>query len=558
MGLLWCMCLLLVLTQASLGTGAWQCPRIPYSSTRNFSVPYTLPSLDAGSPVQNVAVFTDPTGPAALFVAIRNRILLVSPELRLLSMLITGPVGSAECEICRLCPAAVDSPEHTDNVLLLLDPLEPWLYSCGTAQHGLCYQHQLEVQDGEVTISTTHCLYSATGNSPASCPDCVASPLGTSATVVATSYASFFYLGSTINSSVAARYSPQSVSVRRLKGTLDGFSDDFQWLTVLPVTLLVLGDTSGGCWGAGCLPSPHPALPVPAVLPTAGSPGPVLARARFTSAGAGAGAGASAGVGTGAGVAAGGSPVPLLRATSCCLEDLRPELLEEVKDILIPEERLVTHRHQVIGKGHFGSVYHGTYSDPLLGDLHCAVKSLHRITDLEEVEEFLREGILMKSFHHPQVLSLLGVCLPRHGLPLVVLPYMRHGDLRHFIRTQARSPTVKELIGFGLQVALGMEYLAQKKFVHRDLAARNCMYGVMLSCWAPAPEERPSFTGLVGELKRVLAALEGELYVNLAVTYVNLERGPPFPPGPMEAMLAPRKRIFLKIPLAGACGPPCW
>uniref|UniRef100_A0A663MIF7 Sema domain-containing protein n=1 Tax=Athene cunicularia TaxID=194338 RepID=A0A663MIF7_ATHCN len=226
--------LLLVLALVPLGTSTWQCPRIPYSSTRNFSVTYTLPSLDAGSPVQNVAVFANSAGPAAIFVAVRNRILLASPELRLLSVLITGPVGSAECEICRLCPDTMDGPKDTDNVLLLLDPLEPWLYSCGTAQHGLCYQHQLEVQDGQVAITTTHCLYSATGNSPATCPDCVASPLGTSATVVATSYASLFYLGSTINSSVAARYSPQSVSIRRLKGTLDGFSDDFRWLTVLP------------------------------------------------------------------------------------------------------------------------------------------------------------------------------------------------------------------------------------------------------------------------------------------------------------------------------------
>ncbi|KAM9272168.1 LOW QUALITY PROTEIN: macrophage-stimulating protein receptor [Cariama cristata] len=1373
MGLPCHMCLLLTLALAPLGAGAWQCPRIPYSSTRNFSVPYTLPGLDTGSPVQNIAVFTDSAGPAAIFVAVRNRILLASPEMHLLSVLVTGPVGSAECEICRLCPGTADSPEDTDNVLLVLDPLEPWLYSCGTTRHGLCYQHQLEVRDGKVAITTTRCLYSATSNSPMSCPDCVASPLGTSATVVATSYASFFYLGSTINSSVAARYSPQSVSVRRLKGTLDGFSDDFQWLTVLPqyrdnytihyvhsfadrdhvyfltvqperpgsavyhtrlarlstherdlrryrelvldcrfesrrrrrhssevdaeqdvaynvlqaayaarpgarlardlgindtdtvlfgafaesqpervpqedsavcafplhllnqameegmekccgtghqpllrglsffqsveycphnvnlsapvvntscwdqptlvpaashkvdlfngqlagvlltsifvtalgdVTVAHLGTAEGRvfqmvlqrsssylltlanfslgerpvrgamglqshslfftagtkvwrpeCTGPGCRhfstcqrclraerfmgcgwcgdgctrrhecagpwvqdscppvltdfhprsaplrgrtrvtlcgmtfrshsdPDPrrsppgtyqvavgqrgcavlpeesrshrplptsrrkdfvdvlvcelepggpvaargladvvltveeparpsvfrvhgsatlggfvfveprisvlHPAFgpqgggthlslcgthlsagsswrvlvngsecplteqprqgdgaircmaptagglggwvalwidgeefPAPPpfqyrpdpsvsaivpscsyegsmltvsthldsvyrakihfeasgmrtkatecegpqmperllcrspafpfeskvethlnltvlldgatgrwlfrlhyyprpkvfpleqegrrlrlkpgdneievhqlgldavaacmnitmtggqdchpnvlknevtcrlphklqlpqagapveicvngacevlgwvlppaasldlaaslalgtgitflvccilaavllrwrwrkrrgtenlellvqpgrsdppattqrpgvdyrevlVLPAAGSPGLVRPRARFTGAGAG------------AGVAGGGSPMPLLRATSCCLEDLRPELLEEVKDILIPEERLVTHRHQVIGKGHFGRVYHGTYTDPLL-DIHCAVKSLHRITDVEEVEEFLREGILMKSFHHPQVLSP-GVCLPRHGLPLVVLPYT-HGDLRHFIRAQERSPTVKDLIGFGLQVALGMEYLAQKKFVHRDLAARNCMldetltvkvadfglardvfgkeyysvrrhrhaklpvkwmaleslqtqkfttksdvwsFGVlmwelltraspypavdpydmaryllrgrrlpqpchcpdtlyvMLSCWAPAPEERPSFTGR-GELERVLATLEGEHYVNLAVTYVNLERGPPFPPAPL-------------------------
>uniref|UniRef100_A0A8D0EJ04 Protein kinase domain-containing protein n=1 Tax=Strix occidentalis caurina TaxID=311401 RepID=A0A8D0EJ04_STROC len=507
--------LLLVLALVPLGTGTWQCPRIPYSSTRNFSVPYTLPGLDAGSPVQNVAVFADSAGPAAVFVAIRNRILLASPELRLLSVLVTGPVGSAECEICRLCPATTDGAEDTDNVLLLLDPLEPWLYSCGTARHGLCYQHQLEVRDGQVAITTTHCLYSTTGNSPASCPDCVASPLGTSATVVATSYASLFYLGSTINSSVAARYSPQSVSIRRLKGTLDGFSDDFQWLTVLEVLGKWVSPAGGGMLGA--CPALTVPLLVPAVLPTAGSPGPARPRAHFA--------------GAGAGVVGGGSPMPLLRATSCCLEDLRPELLEEVKDILIPEERLVTHRHQVIGKGSLAAG--GVPAPPRAAPRRPALHAPRGPAPLHP-----RPGA--GSFHHPQVLSLLGVCLPRHGLPLVVLPYMRHGDLRHFIRAQERSPTVKDLIGFGLQVALGMEYLAQKKFVHRDLAARNCMYGVMLNCWAPAPEERPSFTGLVGELERVLATLEGEHYVNLAVTYVNLERGPPFPPLPAPAPHPPR------------------
>lgn len=46
-----------------------------------------------------------------------------------------------------------------------------------------------------------------------------------------------------------------------------------------------------------------------------------------------------------------GTTVPLLRTESIRLKDLDRTLLAEVKDVLIPHERVVIHSDQVIGKG---------------------------------------------------------------------------------------------------------------------------------------------------------------------------------------------------------------
>ncbi|GFO06236.1 hepatocyte growth factor receptor [Plakobranchus ocellatus] len=56
-----------------------------------------------------------------------------------------------------------------------------------------------------------------------------------------------------------------------------------------------------------------------------------------------------------------------------------------------------------------------------------------------ELQSFLQEALRMKDFNHPNVLALIGVCLNLDAMPLVVLPFMKHGDLLTYIRDEHNS-----------------------------------------------------------------------------------------------------------------------
>ncbi|XP_061187468.1 macrophage-stimulating protein receptor-like [Saccostrea echinata] len=146
------------------------------------------------------------------------------------------------------------------------------------------------------------------------------------------------------------------------------------------------------------------------------------------------------------------------------------------KDLLISPDDLRI--GDCVGKGNFGIVYEGTLTESVDNyETKVAIKSLHQKESRDiDAKEFVNEALQMADFHHPNVMPLIGICLSDE-MPLVILPFMRHGDMLTYIRDQNNVMTLLNILQFGVDIASGMEYLSLQRVVHRDLAARNCMLG---------------------------------------------------------------------------------
>ncbi|VDN19608.1 unnamed protein product [Gongylonema pulchrum] len=226
---------------------------------------------------------------------------------------------------------------------------------------------------------------------------------------------------------------------------------------------------------------------------------------------------------------------------------------------VIPIENITLSKQ--LGKGEFGSVHQAAwYNSNTTEQIQVAVKCILPEKLFASPLNFLQEAAIMHKMRHECVVRLYGVVLDTKAV-MLVSELAPCGSLLECVQNPALRETffIDTLCKFSMQIARGMEYLANERLIHRDLAARNVlvfsadkvkisdfglsrslgmgedyyrsefseavlaaidypnlqrlecpdacpveMYNLMMQCWAHKPEERPSFNDILQELPDII------------------------------------------------------
>lgn len=122
-----------------------------------------------------------------------------------------------------------------------------------------------------------------------------------------------------------------------------------------------------------------------------------------------------------------------------------------------------------------GKVYKGEVITANNDRMLVAIKTLKENANAKTIAEFKREVELMSELRHPNIISLLGVCMTNRLCML--FEFMTHGDLHEYLIAHSPSQDVprntndpileqEDLLNISIQVAAGIVFLERLYFRH--------------------------------------------------------------------------------------------